>query len=145
MGRDLKPVLQAQWAFVAEVDGVPAGFMLALPDLNRIIKRIGTGRLFPTGIFRLLTGVSSLKSGRVIALGVKREYRTAGLFALFVNEIVVRAQAFGAVGPEASWILEDNALMNRPLVAIGAKPYRRWRLYEKPLAGGLAAAPVVAA
>ena len=76
----------------------------------------------------------------MIALGIKRQYRTAGLFALFVNEIVVRAQAFGAVGPEASWILEDNALMNRPLVAIGATPYRRWRLYEKPVAGAAATA-----
>lgn len=145
MGRDLRPVLRPEWAFVAEVDGVPAGFVLAVPDLNRILKRIGTGRLFPTGIFRLLGGVSSLKSGRVIALGVKREYRSAGLFALFVNEIVARGQASGVVDPEASWILEDNTLMNRPLVAIGATPYRRWRLYEKPLAGALAAPAGVAA
>ena len=140
LGRELKPVLQPQWAFVAEIDGVPAGFMLALPDLNRIFKRIGTGRLLPTGIFRLLTGVSSLRTGRVMALGIKREYRSNGLFALFVHEIVTRAQRFGAIGPEASWILEDNVLMNRPLLAIGAQPYRRWRLYERPVVAAHASA-----
>lgn len=133
MGRELKPVLQPQWAYVAEVDGEPAAFMLALPDLNRIFKRIGTGRLFPTGFLRLLTGIPRLRTGRVMALGVKPQFRTAGIFVLLVSEMLERAQRFGAEAPEASWVLEDNAMMNRPLQAIGATPYRRWRLYEKPL------------
>ncbi len=37
----------------------------------------------------------------------------------------------GAVGAEASWILEDNEKLNGPLRALGAKVYRRWRIYEK--------------
>jgi len=31
---------------------------------------------------------------------------------------------------EASWILEDNEAMNRPLLRLGLKPYRTWRIYE---------------
>jgi hypothetical protein len=44
-------------------------------------------------------------------------------------------------GAEASWILEDNHRMNRPLQSIGAVPYRRWRLYERPVAGGASTPP----
>ncbi|MCH7679773.1 hypothetical protein IID10_10480, partial [candidate division KSB1 bacterium] len=53
MARDLKPVLDPDIVFIAEVDGEPAGFSLALPDYNQILKEIN-GRLFPFGIFKLL-------------------------------------------------------------------------------------------
>lgn len=131
MGREMKLILEPRWAFVAEVDGEAAGFVLALPDVNEILKRIPDGRLLPTGVFKLLLGKRSVRGGRVIALGVKPEHRTAGLFALFVHEIIQRGLDMGVAASEASWVLEDNALMNRPLLAIGATPYRRWRLYEK--------------
>lgn len=38
---------------------------------------------------------------------------------------------FGAV--EASWILEDNRDMLGPLQSLGCRPYRRYRIYERPL------------
>jgi hypothetical protein len=42
-----------------------------------------------------------------------------------------RGKEFGAIGAEASWILEDNDKLNKPLAAMGAKEYRRWRIYER--------------
>ena len=135
LAKDLKMLLDPRFAFVAEIDGRPAGFSLAVPDYHVLFKRIGTGRLLPTGIFTLLTGKRSLHTLRVMALGVRREHRTRGIFALFTNEIVRRGLAAGITGAEASWVLEDNGLMNRPLAAMGATPYRRWRLYERALVG----------
>ncbi len=32
---------------------------------------------------------------------------------------------------EASWILEDNVMMCRVLEAIGGRPYKTYRLYER--------------
>jgi GNAT superfamily N-acetyltransferase len=135
MAEGLKYLLVPQFAFAAEVDGQPAGFCLVVPDFNHVLEHNPSGRLFPTGLLKLLIGKGRLKSGRIMALGVKREFRTAGIFALFADELFRRGRAYGAVGAEASWILEDNELMNRPLRAIGAKEYRRWRMYEAPLAG----------
>ena len=40
---------------------------------------------------------------------------------------------FGATGGEASWILEDNAAMVRPMEAMGAKVYRKWRIYDRAI------------
>jgi hypothetical protein len=123
------------------VNGEPAGIAIAIPDYHRIFKRIPNGRLLPTGIFKLLTGAKKLNTTRVMVLGVKREFRTRGIFALFLDEFFRRARQYGLEGGEASWVLEDNVLMNRPLETIGARPYRRWRIYERPLGGAASPHP----
>jgi GNAT superfamily N-acetyltransferase len=133
MGKELKPLILRQFAFVAEKDGEIAGFMLVIPDYNQIFKRIPSGRLLPTGIFKLLLGKSRLRSGRTILLGIRPEYRGRSIYELFVHEAVRRGREYGAVGAEASWILEDNDQMNRPLVRMGVKAYRRWRIYDRPI------------
>ncbi|MDB4888790.1 MAG: hypothetical protein JWL61_645 [Gemmatimonadetes bacterium] len=130
MAKDLKPLLLPQFAFMAEVGGEPAGFMLIVPDFNPVLKEIGNGRLFPTGAIRLLLGKSKLRTGRVMALGIKKQFRTRAIFPLFVNEAVRRGRAYGMVGGEVSWILEDNELLLRPLRGIGLEEYRRWRMYD---------------
>jgi len=140
LGKDLKQIVDPHFAFAAEVDGEPAGIAIAVPDYNEIFKRIPSGRLFPTGIFKLLTGAKRLHTARIIVLGVKKEHRTRGIFALFLDEFMRRGKKYGMTGGEASWVLEDNILMSRPLESIGARPYRRWRIYERPL--GAPDAPV---
>jgi GNAT superfamily N-acetyltransferase len=131
----LKYIVLPEFTFMAEVNGEPAGFMVIVPDYHLVYKMIGTGRLFPTGLFKLLRAKPRLRTGRVMILGAKPEYRNRGIFALFMHEMVRRAKAYGAVGAEGSWILEDNDKLNRPLVALGAKEYRRWRIYDRPIGG----------
>jgi GNAT superfamily N-acetyltransferase len=133
MGKSLKPLLVPELALTVEVEGRPAGFMLAVPDFNLVAKRIPNGRLFPTGLIKLLLGKRRIRFGRIMALGVKREYRRSDVFALLVDELYRRGMAYGMTKVEASWVLEDNELMNRPMRAMGGKAYRRWRIYEKPL------------
>ncbi len=131
--KDMKMILDPRMAFIAEVDGKPAGFMLALPDLNHVFKRIPSGKLFPTGIFKLLIGKKMVKSVRIVTLGVKPEFRGSGIFALFTYEAFERANRFGYLAGEASWVLEDNVAMNKPWQDLGAPLYRRWRIYQKAL------------
>lgn len=131
--KDMKMILDPRMAFIAEVDGKPAGFMLALPDLNHVFKRIPNGKLFPTGIIKLLLGKKLVKQTRIVTLGVKPEFRGSGIFALFTFEAFERAHKYGYLAGEASWILEDNVAMNKPWTDLGAPLYRRWRIYEKSL------------
>ena len=69
----------------------------------------------------------------MILLGVKPAFRSRSIFQLFASEMFRRGRAFGATGAEASWVLEDNQLMTRPMEAMGARAYRRWRVYDKVL------------
>jgi hypothetical protein len=134
MAKSLKPLLIPQFAFVAEIDGAPAGFMLSAPDFNLIFKRIRNGRLFPFGLGQILLGKSKLRTGRVLALGIKSEYRSGSILPLFMYEAARRAIAFGSPGAEASWVLEENLAMRQPIEAFGGRVYRRWRIFEQPIA-----------
>jgi len=140
LGKDLKQIIDPHFAVVAEVNGEPAGLAIAIPDYHEIFKRIPNGRLLPTGIFKLLTGAKRLHTARVMVLGVKKAHRTRSIFALFLDEWMRRGRQYGITGAECSWVLEDNLLMNRPLEAMGCRPYRRWRIYERPLGGASRAA-----
>jgi hypothetical protein len=132
--KGLKPLLIPQFAFLAEVNGEPAGFMLCVPDFNQIFKRIPNGRLFPFGFLKVLTGKSRLKTGRIMALGIKQQYRSGSILPVFMHESLRRAVAYGSTGAEASWILEENTAMRRPIDAWGGRVYRKWRIYERSLA-----------
>jgi hypothetical protein len=130
----LKYIVFPEFTFMAEVNGEPAGFMIIVPDYHHAFKAIGNGRLLPTGLVKLLAAKKRIKTGRIMILGAKAEFRNRGIFALFANEMFRRGSAIDAIGAEASWILEDNERLNKPLEAMGAKEYRRWRIYDRAIA-----------
>ncbi len=132
--KDLKTVVDERLVLFADVDGEPAGFIVTLPDFNQVLKDIPNGKLLPFGIFKLLTGMKKINRVRVITLGVKAKYRNIGLGPLLyqkAQDIVVNQTNYKEV--EMSWVLEDNKDMNKPIVMMGAKPYKRYRLFEKTL------------
>jgi hypothetical protein len=133
MAKALRPLLVPQFAFLAEVDGVPAGFMLSTPDFNLVFKRIPNGRLFPFGLWKILRARSRLRTGRVMALGIKSEFRSGSVLPVFIHEAARRAIAYGSPGAEASWVLEDNQAIRQPIEAFGGRVYRRWRVYERAI------------
>ena len=133
IAKDLKSVLHPDFAFVAELDGKTVGFIMIARDLNRVLRRIPSGRLWPWNIARLLLELPKVLSGRIVLLGLRREYQNRGFFPLFALEIGRRAVEFGAEGAEASWILEENRALTAPLAGLDLEPYKRWRIYEKPL------------
>jgi hypothetical protein len=129
--KDLKAVLAADFSFVAEVDEEIVGFMLIARDINRLLRDMPSGRLWPTNVLKLLRGTQKILSGRVVLLGLKTEYRNRGLFPLFAYEAARRALEIRAEGAEASWILDDNESIVAPLEAMGLAAYKRWRIYER--------------
>lgn len=134
MAKSLKPLLIPQFAFVAEVDGAAAGFMLCVPDFNLVFKRIPNGKLFPFGLGQILFGKSRLRTGRIIALGIKEQFRSGSILPVFMHEAARRAIAYGSPGAEASWILEENQSMRQPIEAFGGRVYRRWRIFDRAIA-----------
>ena len=133
IAKDLKSVLHPNFAFVAELDGKTVGFIMIARDMNRVLSRIPSGRLWPWNIARLLIGLPRVLNGRIILLGLRREYQNRGFFPLFALEVARRAMKIRAEGAEASWILEDNTSLIAPLEGMDLKPYKRWRIYEKEL------------
>ena len=130
MAGSLKHLLVPQFAFLAEVNGEPAGFMLCAPDFNLVFKRNFSGRLLPWGLPKILLAKSRIRTGRILALGIREQFRSGSILPVFMHEATRRAIAYGSPGAEASWILEENQAMRQPLEALGGRVYRRWRIYE---------------
>ena len=131
--RDLRPVLDPDWALLAERDGEPVGVALALPDYNQVLARLD-GRLLPLGWLRALWARRRIDEVRILALGVVPELRHAGVAAGLYVELFRTAARSRMRRAEAGWILETNEDMNRAMEAVGARVVKRHRFYEKALA-----------
>jgi len=135
LARDLRSVLHPRFALIAEVDGEAVGFVVVARDINQVLRRIPSGRLWPWNMVRLLVTIPRILSGRIILLGLRRDYRNRGFFSLLMHEVARRAVEIGADEAEASWILEENEALISPLRSLGFTPHKRWRIYEKSLTG----------
>ncbi len=133
MAKDMKMILDPDFALIAEHDGKPIGFSLFLPDINIALKKISRGRLLPTGILKLLYYKSQIKQGRVITLGVVEKYRRMGIDAILYSKSVETARRKQYKFADASWILENNIPMNRALQALNGKVYKTYRMYSKAI------------
>ncbi len=130
--KSLKKVIDPDLVIIAEVDGRPVAFSLALPDLNMALKHIN-GRLFPIGLPLLLWHARKIDRVRIPILGVIKEYRGKGIDTVLYYETFRIGTGKGYHSCEMSWILEDNELMNRAAKMMGARKYKTYRLYERPL------------
>lgn len=133
LAKDMKMLLDPDFCLVAEKEEKIIGFALAVPDINQILINIRKGRLLPLGIFKLLFNKKKINGLRIIALGVTSEYRKLGIEACFYGSIIKSYRAKGFKKAEASWILEDNYLMNKALLQINGVPYKRYRIFEKAI------------
>jgi hypothetical protein len=130
--REVKPIVRPACVQIAEKDGDPIAFCLSLPDINKILARMN-GRLFPTGLFKLIFGLRKLTALRTITLGTRAAYQKRGIESVFLVEIVRRTVAAGFCSSEMSWMLEDNHLINKPLEQMGGRLSKRYRIVEAPL------------
>lgn len=140
MASDLSLVLDPDIAFMAEIDGEPAGMCITVPNLNEAIADL-KGSLFPGGWAKLLwrTKVKRPVSTRLILLGVREKYRKnvkryGALSAAMYVEIAKRGRKKGYEWAELSWTREDDAPINLGIRSMGAKVYKKYRVYEKNLA-----------
>ena len=123
---------------IAEYDGEPVAFIVALPNLNEAARDLN-GRLLPFGWAKLLwrLKVRHPKTARVPLMGVKQSFQHSRLgptLAFMVIDAVRKAlHARGVKDVEMGWILEDNDGMRSIIETIGGLAYKRYRVYQKDL------------
>lgn len=131
--KELKMVVDPRIVLFADVDGDPAGLVLAVPDINRGLTA-ANGRMFPFGFVRFLRAMKKVDMMRVVGLAALDKYRHMGITARLLLEISRAACEYGYRGGEASWILEDNVMSNRTLDGVfNPSRYKTYRIYEKVL------------
>jgi GNAT superfamily N-acetyltransferase len=135
MARNLKRIVDPNLAFIAEYDGRPVAFSLAVPNINQALIRL-KGRLLPFGLLKLLwhTKISNKIDGvRVLTLGVIPEFQKRGIDSMLYVSTYQEGIKRGYTWAELSWILETNDLMRRAIEHLGGKPYKLYRIVEMPI------------
>lgn len=139
MGAELRQIIRPGYTCIAEIDGEPAGFIVALPNINELIADL-RGSLLPLGWARLLWRIKSRKAttARVPLMGVRRKFQRgpAGAAISFgmIDQVRHALSEDGIGNVELSWILETNQGMNSLIEAMGGHLYKRYRIYQKELA-----------
>jgi hypothetical protein len=135
MAADLKLILN-DLSFFAEIDGQPVAICICPPNLNEVVRDFH-GKLSPRNIGKLVwrLKVKGPKSARLMILGIRTELRGkrryAPLAMAMIGELIRRGLRMGYEGAELGWTLEDNRLINAAIRSVGARIYKRYRLYEK--------------
>jgi GNAT superfamily N-acetyltransferase len=133
--KNLKPVLDEDWAMIAEKEGEVVGAALTLPDVNQALAKMN-GRVLPFGWWHFLRRKRYIDRLRVFALGVKHDYQHLGVAAaLYVHHMETAARPGQIKGGHAGWILETNEAMNRAMEGMGGRIAKRYRIYERAISG----------
>jgi len=138
LGNNLKLLIGEHYVAIAFWKGEPAAMAVTLPDINQWIRGLD-GRIVPFGWARIIWHLLARppEAVRMPLMGVKRAFHgqpVGATLALAVIESIRQAHlGRGTHKAELSWILEDNWPMRRILDALGAKPYRTYRVYERDL------------
>ena len=138
LGNGLRLFVEDGFIQIAEVDNIPAAFMVTLPNLNEILRDLN-GSLFPMGWVKLMQFVKHRRfiTGRVPLMGVRKEYQNKpiglALAFMLIDESIKVVLDYGIKEVEMSWILEGNKPMISILDSIGSMLYKRYRMYRKYL------------
>jgi len=129
MAERLRQIIIPELALIATYKDEPVGFMMLLPDVNYVLKRLN-GRLLPFGVFKALWYSRRIRDLRLLILGIREGFRRRGVDALLFTEAFKYVKKRGYRRVEFSWILEDNHPVHNIIRMVNGSLYKRYRIYE---------------
>ena len=132
LAKSIKPILKPDFLYFAMYGDEPAGFVLILPNLAPAFKE-ANGEINIFNFIKFYIAMRKTNSGRMLTLGVKKEYRNKGLELLLIKQAIESAVQMGWDFGEMSWTLEDNDMINKTITDVGGKKYKTYRIYGKTL------------
>jgi hypothetical protein len=138
LAKSIRPLVDGRCFAIAEIDGEPVAMVVTLPNLNAAIADLD-GRLLPLGWAKLLwrLKVAGVKSWRMPLMGVKRAWHGTVKGSAAALGVLAAIRAYhaprGVTEGELGWVLEDNTAIQRIIEAVGAIPYKTYRVYEKAI------------
>ncbi|MEO1307200.1 MAG: hypothetical protein AAFV38_04545 [Pseudomonadota bacterium] len=130
--KDMKWIMDPRISKVVHFKGEPAGAVFAIPDLNPLIKTLGSRyRLslpWHYGRYRF-----QRTRAVVIFQGVMPEFQKRGVNPLMLSEMQRDMVAAGYTEVGGTWIADENKASLRQTEKSGAAPLHRLHLFSKKL------------
>ena len=129
----MKEALAPQQILIAEVDGKPAGFCLAMPDLTPLFRSF-KGKVGLAAIFKLLTGAAKkFKRAGILGIGVTDERRGKGLAKAIAMKMYDYHESLGLNSSFYYPVNESNMDSRGFAESIGGKGRLMYQVYDKTL------------
>ena len=132
LAKSMKQIVDPRVVYIMELAGEPIGFSISLPNINPVLKKVKNGRLFPTGLLKLLVlpKVKPIDTLRTLLMGIKQEHQGKGWDTLLNATIMVEGPEIGYYGSELSWVLESNPRMLQAAEKSGARVDKEYAMFE---------------
>ena len=128
----LRRVMDPAICPVAEVGGEPAGFIIAVPDLNPILRPF-RGRFGPLQILDLLRRRSQIRDATAIVIGVRPDLQGRGVMTAVQTELRAALRRRGYRRLTTTWVADANAASVAVARRMGGRVVHRLALYEATL------------
>ncbi|MDR3189123.1 MAG: hypothetical protein LBT94_08095, partial [Prevotellaceae bacterium] len=131
----IKPIIDHRLSLFAYHDDEPVGFLLQIPEVNAVVKRLGGGKL---SLLKALKFWYLLRVKKVctramgLAFGIVPEFRGRGLEEALVVELakVALRKGFPYQDVEFTWIGDFDLPMMRFQQQLGGKIYKTHATYR---------------
>jgi GNAT superfamily N-acetyltransferase len=132
MAESFRQIIDPRMALIAEIQGKPAGFAFAFPDVNQALQK-ANGKLDIIGTLRLMIEMQRLKRVSFKILMILPEYQGRGIEALLIFEVAkaIWKKRFQEV--DMSLAGDENIKSNHFQSVLGFKTYLRYRIFENKL------------
>ena len=130
--KEMKWIMDPRISAVVEKDGVPVGSVIAIPDVNPMLKAMGS-RLGLSAPWHLLKHRLRRRRAVVIFQGVKPAHQGRGLNPLMLAHVLGQMQRAGYENAGGTWIADANVASLRQAERAGARPLHRLHLFGKTL------------
>ena len=129
----MKDMLAPQQILIAEVDGKPAGFCFALPDLTPLFRTFN-GSVGLIAIFKLLTGAAKkFNRAGILGIGVTDEHKGKGLAKAIALKMYGYHESLGLKSSLYFPVNESNMDSRGFAESIGGKGRLMYQVYDKVL------------
>lgn len=129
----MKMILAPQQVLIAEVNGKPAGFCFAMPDLTPLFRSFN-GKVGLIAIIKLLTGAAKKfnRSG-ILGIGVSKEHKGKGLAKAMAIKMYGYHESLGLKSSLYFPVNESNMDSRGFAESIGGKGRLMYQVYDKVL------------
>ena len=131
--RDLSHVLDPRITALVRDDAGPAGVVLCIPDLNPMLRRMGS-RLTPTAPLHYLRFRLRRRRAVIVFYSVARRMQGQGLNGAMLHRVTSALKSAGYRSLGLTWIADVNAASLRQVERLGARRLHRLHLFTKRVA-----------
>lgn len=129
---DMMWVIDKRISTMVHHGGKPIGAIIAIPDLNPLVKAVG-GRIGPSFPLRFLWHRWTNRRAVIVYQSISRAFHDRGINGAMLYKVATALKAAGYTALGGTWIADINGPSLRQAEKAGARPLHKLHLFAKSL------------